>query len=124
MENIYQCSLILSLRIWHQGRQIQVVLSRHEDHRDALHYSKLLLDPRMSALPGSDQKQATLSQNWPPGKLSNYDAHRVYIYNIYIYILVDQYSFILEWPFVAEKRYLSRIFRDLIAKHGPTTMSS
>ena len=42
----------------------------------------------------------------------------------YEHVVVDQYSFILEWPFIAEKRYLSRIFRGLIAKHGPTTMSS
>ena len=34
-------------------------------------------------------------------------------------MVVDQYSFILERPFFAEKH----IFRGLIAKHGPTTMS-
>ena len=39
-------------------------------------------------------------------------------------MVVDRYSFILEWPFFAEKGYLSRIFCGLIAKHGPTTMSS
>ena len=43
---------------------------------------------------------------------------------VYIYMVVDQYSFILEWHFVAEKNSFSRIFRGLIAKQSPTTMSS
>ena len=57
-------------------------------------------------------------------KLSESHIFKYIFAYIYIYVVVDQYSFILEWPFFAEKRYLSRIFRGLIAKHGPTTMSS